>query len=146
MGWRSSSSKERVTVDYLLERQVSLEWQEAVALVLEVAEMLERDGRALPATRSVALTPAGSVEFLSGRAESGEPVGRLAEMLNALLPEERPTQLRLIGFHGRAGRCVVQVSGGVLRGAAVFRAARAPQSAGRGVRTRPSGPASFRGG
>ena len=95
MGWRSSSSNERVTVDYLLERQVSLEWQEAVALVLEVAEMLER-GRALPATRSVALTPAGSVEFLSGRAESGEPVGRLAEMLNALLPEERSTQLRLI--------------------------------------------------
>ena len=146
MGWRSSSSNERVTVDYLLERQVSLEWQEAVALVLEVAEMLERGGRALPATRSVALTPAGSVEFLSGRAESGEPVGRLAEMLNALLPEERSTQLRLIvstaGPSGASYKSVGEFSEALQ----YFERPGAPQSAGRGVRTRPSGPASFRGG
>ena len=97
MAWRSSSSDERVTVALLLERQVELDWHEAVAIVLEAAEVMERSGkRAVPVQRNVVLTPAGSVEFLSGRTESGDPVTALAQLLNALLPKDRPTQLRLI--------------------------------------------------
>ena len=97
MAWRSASSDEPVTVAFLLERKVSLDWHEAVSIVLEIAEVFERSGQgALPAYRHLAITPAGSVEFLRGRTEKGHPVKVLAQMLNTLLPRERPTQLRLI--------------------------------------------------
>ena len=97
MAWRSASSDEPVTVAFLLARQVSLDWHAAVSIVLEVAEVFERSGQgAMPEYRHLAITPAGSVEFLRGRTEKGHPVKALAQMLNTLLPRDRPTQLRLI--------------------------------------------------
>ena len=97
MAWRSTSSNEPVTVACLLARRVSLDWHAAVSIVLEIAEVFERSGQgALPAYQQLAITPAGSVKFLRGRTEKGHPVKVLAQMLNALLPRERPTPLRLI--------------------------------------------------
>ena len=97
MVWRSASSDEPVTVAFLIARKVSLDWHVAVAIVLEIAEVFERSGQgALPAYQHLAITPAGSVEFLRGRTEKGHPVKVLAQMLNTLLPRDRPTQLRLI--------------------------------------------------
>ena len=97
MAWRSALSDEPVTVAFLIARKVSLDWHAAVAIVLEIAEVFERSGQgALPAYQQLAITPAGSVEFLQGRTEKGHPVKVLAQMLNTLLPSDRPTQLRLI--------------------------------------------------
>ena len=97
MAWLKKSSDGSVTLAFLLERRVALDWQEAVAIVLEVAEVFERSGKsAVPRHQSVALTPSGTVEFLSGRTQSGDPVSALALMLNTLLPKDRPTQLRLL--------------------------------------------------
>ena len=97
MARRSASSDEPVTVAFLIARKVSLDWHAAVAIVLEIAEVFERSGQgALPAYQHLAITPAGSVEFLRGRTEKGHPVKVLAQMLNTLLPRDRPTQLRLI--------------------------------------------------
>ena len=94
---RARSSVEPVTVAFLVERQVALDWQEAVAVVLELAEVFERSGkRKVPRHDSVALTPSGRVEFLRGRTQSGDTVSTLARMLNELLPQDRPTQLRLL--------------------------------------------------
>ena len=97
MAWRSASSDEPVTVALLIARKVSLDLHAAVAIVLEIAEVFERSGQgALPAYQHLAITPTGSVEFLRGRTEKGHPVKVLAQMLNTLLPRDRPTQLRLI--------------------------------------------------
>ena len=86
-----------MTVAWLVERQVSLDWQEAVAIALEVAEAFERSGqRWLPKDQNLAITPTGTVRFQRGRRHSGNPVSALAQTLDALLPRDRPTQLRLI--------------------------------------------------
>ena len=62
-----------VTVALLVERQVALDWQEAVAVVLEVGEVFERSGKSgMPRHQSLVLTPSGTVEFLRGRTRSGD--------------------------------------------------------------------------
>ena len=101
----------KVTVAFLLERQVSLHWHEAVAIVLEIAEVLERSGpRALPKHEHIAITPAGSVEFLKG-GQSDHHVAALARTLNVLLPTKCPTQLRLIvSRNGPSGASYESVS------------------------------------
>ena len=56
MVWGKKDSNGSVTVAYLLERQVALSWQEAVAIGLEAAEMTERSGRgAVPAYQNIEL-------------------------------------------------------------------------------------------
>ena len=86
-----------VTVALLVERQVALDWQEAVAVVLEVGEAFERSGKSgMPRHQSLVLTPSGTVEFLRGRTRSGDAAAALALTLSVLLPEDRPTQLRLL--------------------------------------------------
>ena len=86
-----------VTVALLVERQVALDWQEAVAVVLEVGEVFERSGKSgMPRHQSLVLTPSGTVEFLRGRTRSGDAAAALALTLSVLLPEDRPTQLRLL--------------------------------------------------
>ena len=112
MAWRSASSDEPVTVASLLAREVSLDWHEAVAIVLEIAEVFKRSGQgALPRYRNLAITPAGSVEFLPGRTETGDPVTVLQQLLNTLLPRERPTQLRLsVGTAGPASASYTSVA------------------------------------
>lgn len=65
--------------------------------MLEIAEVFQRSGkRAAPRDEKIALTPSGTVEFLSGRTQSGDAVTALARTLNTLLPPDRPTQLRLL--------------------------------------------------
>lgn len=97
MGWLKKSSNGPVTVAFLQERRVTLDWQEGVAVVLEVAEVFQRSGkRSVPRHDNIAVTPSGSVEFLRGRTQSGDAVSALARTLNALLPADRPTQLRLL--------------------------------------------------
>ena len=86
-----------MNIERLLKLQVTLDWQEAVAIVLETAEVLERERRrSTPTQRNIVLTPTGTVEFAKGRTESGPSVSALAQTLGALLPTDHPTQLRLI--------------------------------------------------
>ena len=97
MVWAKKNSNGSVTVAYLLERQVALSWQEAVAIGLEAAEMTERSGRgAVPAHQNIELKPGGTLEFLRGRVQAGDPVSSVAMTLNDLLPKDRPTKLRLL--------------------------------------------------
>ena len=97
MVWGQKDSNGSVTVAYLLERQVALSWQEAVAIALETAEMAERSGRGtVPRDQNIELKSGGTLEFLRGRVETGAPVSSVAVMLNALLPKDPPTQLRLL--------------------------------------------------
>jgi len=97
MVWGKKDSNGSVTVAYLLERQVALSWQEAVAIGLEAAEMTERSGRGVvPAYQNIELKSGGTLGFMCGRVQAGDPVSSLAMTLNALLPNDRPTQLRLL--------------------------------------------------
>ena len=97
MVWGKKDSNGSVTVAYLLERQVALSWQEAVAIGLEAAEMTERSGRGVvPAYQNIELKSGGTLGFMRGRVQAGDPVSSLAMTLNALLPNDRPTQLRLL--------------------------------------------------
>ena len=76
---------------------MALSWQEAVAIALETAEMAERSGRGtVPRDQNIELKSGGTLEFLRGRVETGAPVSSVAVMLNALLPKDRPTKLRLL--------------------------------------------------
>ena len=60
MGWLKKSSDGPVTVAFLQERNVTLDWQEGVALVLEVAEVFKRSGkRSVPRLENIAVTPRG---------------------------------------------------------------------------------------
>ena len=95
----SNSSHTSVTVALLIERRVALRWHEAVAITLEIAEVLGRSGRqAIPTHQNLALTPGGRVAFLGGQSQFGDPVTALAQTLGALLPllpKAPPTQLQL---------------------------------------------------
>ncbi len=97
MKWPEKSGSGPVTIAYLQERRVLLRWQEVVALGLEAAEVFERSGkRSLPREQNLELTQGGTVKILRGRTHSGDPVTALARTLNSILPEDRPTQLRLV--------------------------------------------------
>ncbi len=100
MTWAGASeSGTRITVAGLIEGRVSLRWHEAVAIVLEIADLFQRSGRhSIPPRTAVSLTPAGTVE-LGDESQSSDPVTALADTLGALLPllpKEPPTQLQLI--------------------------------------------------
>ena len=59
--------------------------------------MTERSGKgSVPRYQNIELKPSGKLEFLRGRVQSGNPVSSLAMTLNALLPRNPPTQLRLL--------------------------------------------------
>ena len=137
MKWGSSSASDgTVNIERLLKLQVTLDWQEAVAIVLETAEVLERERRrSMPTQRNIVLTPTGTVEFAKGRTQSGPSVSALAQTLGALLPTDYPTQLRLI-LSTAGPNVLVQERERVLRGAEVLRAARTPQHDQRGPRPR----------
>ena len=104
MAWLSKSTNNSVTVASLLERQVALKWHESVAIVLEAAEVFERSGkRAVARPENVAIAPSGTVEFRSGRTQSGDAVSALVRMLSELLPRDHPTQLRRLVSTGGPG-------------------------------------------
>ena len=84
-----SSSSGQVTVAFL-----ALEWQEVVAIVLEIADVLARSGRGLlPTYQDLELTPDGTIKFLKDPTRSGDPVAALVDIFRALLPTESPTHL-----------------------------------------------------
>ena len=89
-----SSFSDPVTVAFLLQRNVPLEWHETVAIVLEVAEVLESSGRGLlPTYQDLELTSDGTVRFLREPSRSGDSVAALVDILRALLPTDSPTQV-----------------------------------------------------
>ena len=83
-----------VSVALLVQRRITLEWHEAIAIVVEIAEVLERsDKKVLPTYQDLVLTPEGSVRFVREPSQAGNPVAALADICRALLPEESPTQV-----------------------------------------------------
>ena len=80
-----------VTVAQLVHREVSLDWPETVAVVLEIADTLGRSPQAwLPSYQGIALTPEGAVEFRRESAHATNPVTTLADIFRALLPTDAP--------------------------------------------------------
>ena len=63
---RDSSPRDiLVSVALLVQRGITLEWHEAIAIVVEIAEVLERsDKKVLPTYQDWVLTPEGSVRFV----------------------------------------------------------------------------------
>ena len=89
-----SSLSGPVTVALLLQRNVALEWHEAVAVVLEIAEGLERSGRTvLPTYQDLELRPDGSIRFLRDPSRAGESLARLVDICRALLPADSPAHV-----------------------------------------------------
>lgn len=101
MTWaKTAESGTRVTVAGVVEGRVSLRWHEAVALVLEIADVFRRSGRhTVPSRWAIDLTAAGTIELGQDESQTADPVTALADTLGALLPllpKEPPTQLQLI--------------------------------------------------
>ena len=100
MTWDTPKSETHVTVAGLIERQVSLRWHEAVAIVLEVADVFQRSRiSSVPPRDALSLIPSGTIEFEGDAAPTADPVTALADTLAALLPllpKDPPTQLQLI--------------------------------------------------
>ncbi len=83
-----------MTVALLLQRNVALEWHEAVAVVLEIADVLERSGRTvLPTYQDLELRPDGSIRFLRDPSRSGDSLAALVDICRALLPTDSPAQV-----------------------------------------------------
>ena len=90
----SSSSSGPVTLALLLQRNVALEWHEAVAVVLEIADVLERSGRlVLPTYQDLELRPDGSIRFLRDPIRSGDSLTALVDICRALLPTDSPAEV-----------------------------------------------------
>ena len=101
MTWTDTSELDTpLTVARLVERRVALRWHEAVAIVLEVADVFQRSGMpSVPRREELSLNEAGTIEFAGSANRTGDPVTALADTLGALLPllpKEPPTQLQLI--------------------------------------------------
>ena len=94
------SGEAPVTLAQVLDRQASLQWHEALAIVLELGDVLQRSGRlATPGIAElayVAITPAGAVQVLPGGREGRRPVTDFVHILRVLLPADQPVQLRLV--------------------------------------------------
>lgn len=84
-----------VTIAFLLQRNVAIEWHEVVAIVLEIADVLERSGRSvLPTYQDIALRPDGSIRFLTGDHDrSGNSLAALVDICRALLPTDSPARI-----------------------------------------------------
>ena len=98
MTWTDTTEPEApVTVARLVERRVALRWHEAVAIVLEVADVFKRSSmHSVPRREELSLNEAGTIEFARSADQTGDPVSALADTLGALLPllpKEPPTQL-----------------------------------------------------
>ena len=89
-----SSFSGPVTVAFLLQRSVALDWHEAVAVVLEISDVLERSGRSvLPTYQDLELRPDGSIRFLRDPSRSGDSLAALVDICRALLPTDSPAQV-----------------------------------------------------
>ena len=86
-----SSFSGPVTIAFLLQRNVAVEWHEAVAIVLEIADVLERSGQSvLPTYQDLELRPDGSIRFVTGDRRSGNSLAALVDICRALLPTDSP--------------------------------------------------------
>ena len=89
-----SSFSGPVTVAFLLQRNVALDWHEAVAVVLEISDVFERSGRrVLPTYQDLELRPDGSIRFLRDPGRSGDSLAGLVDICRALLPTDSPAQV-----------------------------------------------------
>lgn len=90
----TSTTKGEITVASLVQRHIELTWQEAVALVLEIAEVLARSvPSALPPYQEVALTADGNIRFLKAPVRPGDPLTTLVDILRAVLPTDSPSEV-----------------------------------------------------
>ena len=90
----ASGSQRQITVASLVQHHVALTWQETVALVLEIADVLGRSvPPQLPAYQEVALTAEGSIRFLKAATRRGDPLTILVDILRALLPTDSPAEV-----------------------------------------------------
>ena len=93
----TSASTGPVTVAWLVQRNVALRWQEAVALVLEIADVFARSEQPhLPPYQDLALTPDGTIRFLREPTRQGDPLTTLIDILRAVLPTDSPTSVWII--------------------------------------------------
>ena len=90
----TSTTKGEITVASLVQRHIGLTWQEAVALVLEIADVLARSvPSTLPPYQDVALTADGNVRFLRAPVRPGDPLTTLVDILRAVLPTDSPSEV-----------------------------------------------------
>ena len=83
-----------LTIAALVQRGVPIEWQDAVAIVLEIASIVDELGMThVPTYGDLELTPAGEIKVLREPAQAGDPVGTLLHIFRALLPTDSPTHL-----------------------------------------------------
>ena len=84
----------QVTVARLVQQHVALTWQEAIALVLEIADVLARSvPPRLPSYQAVAVSAEGSIRFLRTPERPGDPLTTLVDILRALLPTDSPSEV-----------------------------------------------------
>jgi len=94
-----TSTHDGLTLAEILARRVPIECHEAVAIVRDVTErVIERFGSSdtTPNLDQIHLLPDGRTDVVGGT-ETGEPVRRLGQLLQALLTQtDSPVQLRLV--------------------------------------------------
>ena len=84
----------RVTVALLVQRNVPLDWHEAIAVVLEVADVMERSGQEfLPAYHDIELTSDGAIRFLKDPSGSSDALAAVSDIFRALLPTDAPEHI-----------------------------------------------------
>jgi hypothetical protein len=85
-----------LTLAHVLQRGISLEWHEAVAVVRSVAECLLDRPQVVPELHQIEILPTGRVNVLGGTS-SDEAVRRFGQLLQATLAQsDPPVQLRLV--------------------------------------------------
>ena len=89
-----SAIKGQITVAWLIQRHVALTSHEAVALVLEIADVLALSVPSrLPPYQEVAITADGTVRFLRPPARAGDNLTTLVDILRAVLPADSPSEV-----------------------------------------------------
>jgi hypothetical protein len=90
-----------VRLEELLARKVTVQWHEAVAIVLELCEIVEGpSGPKAPNLADIEITAAGGVRLLPGDPGDENPVTRLGRILHTVLPETGiPPPLRVVTSH-----------------------------------------------
>lgn len=95
----------RIRLDDLLRRDLTVQWFEGVALVQGVCRQILADGsadRGFPSSEDVLLCAHGGIELL-GNASSGQSVGAAGHTLSQMLGEDAPVRLRLVATQATAG-------------------------------------------
>ena len=100
-----------VTLANLVDRQVQIEWHEAVAIVQQLGDALGSIGTPVPAVADLSLvriTPEGTVRVSPGGRMVERPADELISVLRTLLPTDHPVQLRLLADMPSSGSTTPQ--------------------------------------